>query len=64
MTKFIKLTESKGNIVIINVARIEHITMGSKGNDTYVKLIANGDGKENYFFVKESVGDAWSMLDS
>lgn len=69
MTKFIKLTECNGDLVLLNVDRIEHITLGSKGNDTYIKLLSNIQGKpnepvnkENYFFVKESVSEIWDML--
>lgn len=58
MTKFVKLTECKGNIVIINTARIEHITLGAKGTDTYIKLFE----KDNYFFVKEKLEAVWAML--
>lgn len=59
MTKFIKLTECNGNEIIINVDCIEHITKGSKGTDTYIKMLSH---KENYFFVKESVDDIWVAL--
>lgn len=69
MTKFIKLTECNGVLVLINIDRIEHITLGSKGNDTYIKLLSNAQGKpneppnkENYFFVRESVQDIWNAL--
>lgn len=58
MAKFIKLTECKGNVIIINTARIEHITLGAKGTDTYVKLFE----KENYFFVKETIEAIWGLL--
>jgi hypothetical protein len=69
MTKFIKLTECKGSIIIINVERIEHLTLGAKGTDTYIKMLSNLQGKpneplnkENYFFVKESMDTVWEML--
>lgn len=71
MTQFIKLTECNGNAVLINTNRIEHITKGSKGFDTYIKLLNNpstklneAPNKENYFFVKESIEDIWNMLDN
>lgn len=62
MIKFLKLTECNGQPVLINIERIEHSTVGAKGNDTYIKLLKNSEGKENYFFVKESVEDIWNML--
>lgn len=69
MTKFIRLTECKGSIIIINVERIEHITLGAKGTDTYIKMLSNLQGKpnellnkENYFFIKESMDIVWEML--
>lgn len=63
MRKFIKITECNGNVILINVDRIEHITLGTKGTDTYIKLLANNSGKENYFFIKETVEDVWNMMD-
>lgn len=68
--QFIRLTECNGNVVIINVNQIEHITVGTRGQDTYVKLIGNTYnpkpteimGKEKYFFVKETVEDIWVWL--
>lgn len=71
MTKFIKLTECNGDLVLLNIDRIEHITLGSKGTDTYIKLLSNLQGKpnesiinkENYFFVKETVEQIWDMLE-
>lgn len=69
MIKFIKLTECKGNTIILNTSRIEHITLGAKGTDTYIKMLSNLQGKpneplnkENYFFVKESMNIVWEML--
>lgn len=59
MTKFIKLTECNGNTIIVNADRVEHFTKGSKGTDTYIKMLSH---KENYFFVKESVNDIWVAL--
>lgn len=56
MTKFIKLTECKGGVLIINTARIEHIILGAKGTDTYIKC------KDNFFFVKESLDTIWKLL--
>lgn len=70
MTKFIKVTECNGNIVVLNTARIEHFALGTKGTDTYIKLLNNSSkptetpGKENYFFVKESVEQLWEMLNT
>lgn len=58
MNNFIKLTECKGNVLILNTDRIEHITLGAKGNDTYIKLFE----KENYFFVRESIDVIWDMV--
>lgn len=68
MTLFIKLTECKGNTIVLNIDRIEHITLGAKGTDTYIKLINNYQpkfnelSKENYFFVKESIEVIWGMI--
>lgn len=64
MTKFIKLTECKGNTVILNTAQIEHITLGTKGTDTFIKMLSkpNEITKENYFFVRESVDEVWEKL--
>lgn len=63
MTKFIKLTEHNGNVILLNTDRIESVCFGAKGSDTYVKLLKNSENRENYFFVKESVEDIWNMLD-
>lgn len=67
--KFIKLTECNNNVMLLNADRIEHVCIGSKGTDTYVKLLSNNQGKlnepankENYFFVKETVEQIWNML--
>lgn len=69
MTHFIKLIECDGRVLILNTDRIEHICLGAKGFDTYVKLLGNPNnksnenmGKENYFFVKESIEDIWIAL--
>lgn len=62
MTRFIKLIECKGKAIILNTARIEHIQMGTKGNDTYIKMLANDQTKENYFFVTETVEDIWLAM--
>lgn len=62
---FIKVTECNGNIVLINVDRIEHMTLGTKGTDTYIKLLNNKSNeakRENYFFVKESIDQIWFQL--
>lgn len=70
MIKFIKLTECKGNTIILNADRIEHITLGAKGTDTYIKMLSNLQGKpneplnkENYFFVRESIDDIFRMIE-
>lgn len=63
MTKFIKVTECNGLVLLLNADRID-ICLGAKGNDTYIKLLKNSEGKENYFFVKESVEQIWEMLNS
>lgn len=62
MTKFIKVTECNGNMLLLNADRIENVCLGAKGTDTYVKLLKTGESKENYFFVKESVEAIWNML--
>lgn len=68
MTKFIKLTEYDGNLIVLNTDRIEHLTLGAKGSDTYIKLINNSgklsdaQTKENYFFVKETVEEIYWKL--
>lgn len=64
MLKFIKLTECKGNIIILNTAQIEHITLGTKGTDTFIKMLSKPNDiiKENYFFVRESVDEVWLQL--
>lgn len=69
MTNFIKLTQYDGKPVILNIAYIEHICIGSKGTDTYIRLLPIYQGKanvskENYFFVKESIEEVWNMLDN
>lgn len=68
MIQFMKLTEYNGDAVIINVNQIEHIIKGTKGQDTFVKLIGNTytkpneTPKEKYFFVKETVEDIWAWI--
>lgn len=62
MTKFIKLTECDGQVLILNIDRIEHICLGAKGTDTYIKMLKNSSDKESYFFVKEKLEDIWLML--
>lgn len=62
MTKFIKVTECNGLVLILNADRIENVCIGAKGNDTYIKLLKNSENKENYFFVKETVEQIWEML--
>jgi hypothetical protein len=68
MTKFIKLHETCGNdtvkAVLISVECIEHVTIGKKGTDTYVKLITPSHvaAKESWFFVKETVEEIEKQL--
>lgn len=62
---FIKLIEHNGNLIILNTDRIDHITIGTRGEDTYIKMIGTNNGtslKENYFFVKETIESIWNML--
>lgn len=50
---FIKLTEVTGNTtkeIIINFDYVQVITMGLRGNDTYIRMTDKG-----FYFVRESL---------
>lgn len=62
MTKFIRVSEVCGNdvtkTVLINADHIEHVKVGNKGTDTFIKLITpsrTNEAKGSWFFVKESL---------
>lgn len=62
MAKFIRVSEVCGNdvvkTVLINVDTIEHIKVGNKGTDTFIKLITPSPkltDRTGWFFVKESL---------
>ena len=64
MTKFIMVHECAPNdqngkrTLIINVDCIEHVTIGNKGKDSYIKL----RGAAGFFFVREALDEIYKHL--
>ena len=64
MTKFIMVHECAPNdqngkrTLIINVDCIEHVTIGNKGKDSYIKL----RGAAGFFFIRETLDQIYGQL--
>lgn len=69
MTKFIMLTEamSGGDTMplLLNIAYIAHIQGRLNGKDTHIRMSIMGyEGKQLYYFVKESAEQIWLMINT
>lgn len=61
VTRFIHLNEVCGNDtvkpLILNVAHIQHIQLGTKGKDVHVRM-----SDKSFFFVKESLNEVKTLI--
>lgn len=69
MTKFIMLTESMSNgdtqLLLLNTAYITHVQGRLTGRDTHIRMsILGHEGKQLYYFVKESAEEIWKLINT
>lgn len=68
MTKFIKLTErynDRETAIIINCNCITALKKGNGGTDTMIQMRTMAEeGKNRFYFVKESIDQIWEMLNT